>query len=112
MKTTLTIDDDVLAEARLLAAHQATSVSRVISELARKGLRSKSVKKRSDYPAFSVKRTARPITLDDIKRAEDELPAHMNKAVTQTWSPAQLKAVLDPHYDVVALRERERPRNK
>jgi len=57
-----------------------------------------------------VKRPARPITLDDIKRAEDELPAHMNKALTRPWSPEQLKNVLDPHYDLVALRKLELPR--
>jgi len=109
MKVTLTIDDDVLAAAKVLAAQQATSVSRVISALARKGLRSMSAKKPNKFPVFSVKRTARPITLDDVKRAEDELPAHLEKALAGSWSPEQLKAVLAPHYDVIALRERERP---
>jgi hypothetical protein len=38
MRTTLDIDDDVLAEAKRLAAVRRTSVGRVISDLARQGL--------------------------------------------------------------------------
>jgi len=49
MKATLTIDDDVLAAAKVLAAQQATSVSRVISELARKGLRSMSPRNQASF---------------------------------------------------------------
>ncbi len=112
MRTTLAIDDDVLKVAKLLAVRHAESVGCVISVLALKGLRSMSAKKRGEFPVFSVKRTARPITLNDVKRSEDERSAHLNKALTGMWSPAQLKAVLAPHYDVVALRERERPGRK
>ena len=72
MRTTLVIDDDLLAVAKSLAVHQATSVGRVLSELARKGLQSASTKRRGTFPVFAVPRAARPITLDAVKRAEDE----------------------------------------
>ena len=72
MRTTLLIDDDLLAVAKSLAAHKATSIGRVISELARKGLQSAPAKRHGDFPVFSVSRTARPITLEDVKQAEDE----------------------------------------
>jgi hypothetical protein len=39
MRTTLAIDDDVLAEAKKLAAIEHKSVGKVISELARRALR-------------------------------------------------------------------------
>jgi len=71
-----------------------------------------SAKQRGGFPVFAVKRTARPITLDDVKRAEDELPENLNKALAGTWSPKQLQAVLDPSYDVIKLREREQPQNE
>jgi hypothetical protein len=38
MRTTLTVDDDVLAAARSLARHRGTSVGAALSELARSGL--------------------------------------------------------------------------
>ena len=39
MRTTLQLDDDVLASARVLARQRVESLGAVISELARKGLR-------------------------------------------------------------------------
>ena len=39
MRTTVTIDDDVLAAARALAARKGVSVGRVLSDLARRGIR-------------------------------------------------------------------------
>lgn len=73
MRTTLTIDDDLLAAAKSLARTRAVSVGKVISELARKGMRSPThVSRRSGFPVFSVPPDARPITLEDVKKIEDE----------------------------------------
>ena len=41
MRTTLNIDDDILAVAKELASSRKTTAGRVISELARRGLRNK-----------------------------------------------------------------------
>ncbi|MBS1818970.1 MAG: CopG family transcriptional regulator [Acidobacteria bacterium] len=39
MRTTLELDDDVLAAAKAIAVHRGVTAGQVISELARKGLR-------------------------------------------------------------------------
>ena len=61
MRTTLQIDDDVLAAARLLARQRRRSVGDVISDLARPALSSASdggsqnvLEKRSGLPQFPV----------------------------------------------------------
>ena len=73
MRTTLLIDDDVMTVAKAMASDKAVSIGHVISELARKGLHSARARSgRNGFPVFSVGRNARPITLDDVKKAEDE----------------------------------------
>jgi predicted DNA-binding ribbon-helix-helix protein len=73
MRTTITIDDDLLAAAKALARSQSVSVGAVISELARKGLSSSArTRRKNNFPVFSVPSAARPITLEDVKRIEDE----------------------------------------
>ncbi|MCX7015490.1 MAG: hypothetical protein NTW86_23550 [Candidatus Sumerlaeota bacterium] len=73
MRTTLVIDDDLLAAAKSLARGRAVSVGTVISELARRGLQAPArMRKKSDFPVFAVPPTARPITLEDVKSLEDE----------------------------------------
>jgi len=70
----LKIDDDVLRLAKTLAEERSTSIGAVISELARKGLDRDSIStEESGFPVFRVPRDARPITLEDVKRSEDEL---------------------------------------
>ena len=74
MRTTITIDDDLLAAAKALARTQSVSVGTVISELARKGLKpSVRTRRKSNFPVFYVASSARPITLDDVKKIEDDL---------------------------------------
>ncbi|MEW6665025.1 MAG: CopG family transcriptional regulator [Thermodesulfobacteriota bacterium] len=74
MRTTITIDDDLLAAAKALARAQSVPVGTVISELARKGLKSSArTRKKNNFPVFSVSSAARPITLEDVKRIEDDL---------------------------------------
>ncbi|MDQ3973624.1 MAG: antitoxin [Actinomycetota bacterium] len=75
MRTTLTIDDDVLQAARALARAEGRSVGEVLSELARRGLRPASRRRpRGGFPTFSVPADAAPITPDDVARALDEEP--------------------------------------
>jgi hypothetical protein len=73
MRTTLTIDDDLLAAARALADTRHVSVGQVISDLIRRGLANESTRRPSaGFPVFKVSRNARPITLADVKKQEDE----------------------------------------
>jgi hypothetical protein len=74
MRTTLTIDPDILSAARQIAAARSTSIGEVISELARRGLAARAkVATRQGYPVFTVTRGAPPLTPDDVRRDEDEL---------------------------------------
>jgi hypothetical protein len=73
-RTTLQIDDDVLAAARTLARERGASVGRVISELARRGLRpGGSFDHDHGFPVFQVREDAALITPDDVRRALDDL---------------------------------------
>ena len=76
MRTTLTIDDDLMAAAMSLARAKSESIGKAISELARRGLNATPRVRRSSpgsgFPVFSVPEGARPITLEDVRRAEDE----------------------------------------
>lgn len=74
MRTTLSIDDDILAVAKSIAATRSKPVGYVISELARKGINSfsKPVKSKG-IPIFKVSKNARKLTLDDVRQAEDEI---------------------------------------
>ena len=75
MRTTVSIDDDLLEAARVLAAQQQTSLGRVISDLMRKGLNTagKIEKRKGGFPVFQAPEKARPITLETVKRAEEEI---------------------------------------
>jgi hypothetical protein len=73
-RTTLEIDADVLAAARTLAREKGESIGRVISELARRGLRPKSsYDEDHGFPVFEVREGAALITPDDVRRALDDL---------------------------------------
>lgn len=66
MRTTLDIDDGVLAAARAIAEAQNRSLGSVISELARRGLGT------GAFPTFVVPADAAPITPGTVDRALDE----------------------------------------
>jgi hypothetical protein len=76
MRTTLQIDDDVLAAARSLARANAESVGAALSALARRGLRAAPRAGEGGleggFPTFLVPAGARVITLEDVRRGEDE----------------------------------------
>jgi hypothetical protein len=72
MRTTLELDDDVLAAARELAADRRSSLGSVISELARRGLTPAQVETDGDMPVIRVPAGAPPITPEMVRRALDE----------------------------------------
>lgn len=76
MRTTLTIDDDLLAAAKSLARDTSETLGVAVSKLMRRGLnatpRVGKRKNSSGFPVFSVPKGAHPITLEDVGRAEDE----------------------------------------
>jgi hypothetical protein len=64
----------VLRAARSLARSRSISLGEAVSELARRGLqRDHATVNRGDFPLFHAPENARPITLEDVKRLEDEL---------------------------------------
>lgn len=74
MRTTLSIDDNALEAARKLSAARHQSLGRVVSDLMLRGLAMPASEPGSDdgFPVFRVAEDSPPITLDDVKRDEDE----------------------------------------
>ena len=77
MRTTLAIDDDVLAAAKHLAEKEHKTVGDVISSLARQGL-SRGVRsfrsERNGIPLLPTKKSASPVTLELVNHLRDEQP--------------------------------------
>lgn len=75
MRTTLNIDDDVLAVARALAAQTGQSLGKAVSELARRSLpRRLEIDEKNGIPHFRVPAGTRPITNEDVKKALGDGP--------------------------------------
>jgi hypothetical protein len=72
VRTTLELDDDVVAAARELAASQRRSLGSVISELARRGLTPGQVEVSGGMPVIRVPAGSPPITAAMVRRALDE----------------------------------------
>lgn len=78
MRTTLAIDDDILAAARHLAEREGRSIGEVLSELARQGLARQqrphraSGGQRNGIPLLPHRAGAAPVTLDLVNRLRDE----------------------------------------
>ncbi|MGS0897484.1 CopG family transcriptional regulator [Burkholderia stagnalis] len=75
MRTTIDIDDDVLAFARERAKAKAgTSIGKVISDLARTGLQRPTTNQtsRNGLPLMPVSATAKPVTLDAVNQLRDD----------------------------------------
>lgn len=71
MRTTLDIDDGVLAAARAIAESENRSLGSVVSELARRGLVPQQ-RAADGFPTFEVSEGAAPITPDMVERAMDD----------------------------------------
>lgn len=76
MRTTLTIDDDVLLAAKSIAQRQGRSVGEVISELSRQALRPQvsRARKRNGVPLLAVRAGAVPVTMELVNQLREELP--------------------------------------
>ena len=76
MRTTITIDDDVLAAARALSERDGRSLGAVISALARESLRPQAVatSTRNGLPLLSLGKENRPVTLEFVNQLRDESP--------------------------------------
>ncbi|HMO44753.1 MAG TPA: CopG family transcriptional regulator [Rubrivivax sp.] len=77
MRTTLAIDDDILAAAKHLAQRERKSVGEVISMLARQGLMRSargSRTERNGIPLLPSRKAAMPVTLELVNQLRDEQP--------------------------------------
>jgi hypothetical protein len=76
MRTTLAIDDDVLAAAKEMAATERKSVGEVISTLARQAMRPtpSSRTTRNGVPLLQVRPGAGRVTSELVRQLQEELP--------------------------------------
>ena len=75
MRTTVTIDDDVLAVARALAERNGSSLGSALSELARRGLKGEFTHNEVvDGTTFPAAADAGPITSEDVYRSLGDWP--------------------------------------
>ena len=74
MRTTLNIDDEILEAAKSIAGERNLSVGAVLSDLARRGLQPAGAvgRERRGFPVFEVSGDGTVLTLDRVKRHEDE----------------------------------------
>jgi hypothetical protein len=73
MRTTIDLDPEILSAARQIAADRSISLGKAISELARRGLETPvRTATRQGFPVFQVPRSARPLTLEDVRSDEDD----------------------------------------
>ena len=76
MRTTLSIDDDVLAAAKELATTEQKTIGEVISSLVRKALNPRPTRRRTrnGIPLLPVRPGARPVTSELVRTLYEELP--------------------------------------
>lgn len=75
MRTTVTIDDDVLAVARALAERSGSSLGNALSELARRGFRNEITHDDvSDGTTFPTSSDSGPITSEDVYESLGDWP--------------------------------------
>lgn len=76
MRTTLSIDDDVLAAAKEMAATERKSVGEVISSLARNALRPAAPggASRNGVPLLTVRPGTPRVTSEQVHQLQEELP--------------------------------------
>jgi len=75
MRTTLAIDDDILAAAKEMAASEGKSVGEVISTLARNAMRTAPAHRatRNGVPLLPVRPGAPRVTSELVRQLEEEL---------------------------------------
>jgi hypothetical protein len=77
MRTTVAIDDDILAAAKELAARERRTIGEVLSMLARQGLRRTTTPgtHRNGVPLLRASLGAQPVSLELVNRLRDEDPS-------------------------------------
>lgn len=75
MRTTLVIDDDILAVAKAFAQQQHKTIGQVISEFARQALtrQVQPVQERNGIPLLKPLATSQPVSLEMVNQLRDEL---------------------------------------
>jgi len=75
MRTTLNLDDDVLAAARQLARYEQRALGSIVSDLIRRGLAPtpEPAGRTGGFPTFEIEADAPPITDEMVARALDDL---------------------------------------
>lgn len=75
MRTTLTIDDDILLAARAIARQRNQTIGKVVSEMARQALCPPAAgAERNGIPLLPVRRPDAVVTLDIVNALRDESP--------------------------------------
>jgi len=75
MRTTLSLDDDVLLAAKAIAGQQGRSLGDVVSELARRTLQRPVAKaERNGIPLLASLSDSPPVTIDLVNALRDETP--------------------------------------
>ena len=75
MRTTIAIDDDVLAAARAIARQRSQTIGKIVSELARNSLRPPvAPAERNGVPLLPVRKQGVIVTLEIVNALRDELP--------------------------------------
>ena len=73
MRTTINLDDDVLAAVKRLAGAQSKSLGETVSNLLRQGLEHRlTIRHEHGIPTFDVPPGAKPFSLEDIRREDAE----------------------------------------
>ena len=71
MRTTLDLDETVLAVARAIARDEGISLGAAVSQLAARGLRNASSTAPGGFPVFTAPANATPITVDVVNDHRD-----------------------------------------
>jgi hypothetical protein len=75
MRTTVDIEEDVLAAAKEIAGRRGVSIGRVLSDLARQALSQRDAPAtRNGVPLFPVQPGAGIVTLELVNKLRDEAP--------------------------------------
>lgn len=73
MRTTLSIDDDVLLAAKAIASQQGRSLGEVVSELARRSLKRPDPQaERNGIPLLTFRSNSLPVTMDLVNTLWDK----------------------------------------
>jgi Arc/MetJ family transcription regulator len=74
MRTTLSLDDDVLREVKAYAKSRDVSIGKAVSDLVRRGLRAPlRTRLINGFHVVDLPPDSPPVSTDDVKKLQDEL---------------------------------------